>query len=300
MDGEISRLALYLSLDDIGKSCYNISMTHTKLKISLCSDLHLEFGYQELEGGDILILAGDVCEYRTLSKQFHSTKVLPYTPGKMNAYDFFYHECAKYKQVFYVLGNHEFYHHRFDKTYTDLKAILPANVTVLENEIVEYEGVMFLGATLWTDMNKGDPITVHSVKSFMNDYKVVQNFYAEKNLYYKLTPEVTIAAHRYSKQYFKLMLAEHRDKPFVVITHMAPSFASVNEKYIRDTTMNGGYASEMSEFILDNENIKVWVHGHMHDPVDYMIGNTRVLSNPRGYVGHEDTSGFDPDLTFEV
>ena len=270
------------------------------MKISLVSDLHLEFGYQEMEGGDVLILAGDIAESRTISKQLHSTRVLPYTPGKMNAYDFFYHECAKYKQVFYVMGNHEHYHGRFDKTYEELKRAMPPNVTVLENEIVEYEGVMFLGATLWTDLNKGDPITVHSIRSFMNDYRVIQNFYADKGLYYKLTPDATVAAHRYSKQYFKLMLAEHRDKPFVVITHMAPSFASVNEKYIRETTTNGGYASELSEFILDNENIKVWVHGHMHDPVDYMIGETRVLANPRGYVGHEDTSGFNPDFTFEV
>jgi hypothetical protein len=64
--------------------------------------------------------------------------------------------------------------------------------------------------------------------------------------------------------------------------------------------MNGGYCSAMDEFVLDHENIRVWLHGHMHDPVDYMIGNTRVLSNPRGYIGHEDTSRFDPSLTFEV
>ena len=270
------------------------------MKISLVSDLHLEFGPQELAGGDILIIAGDVCEYRTLSKQFHSTKVLPYIPGKLNAYDFFYHECAKYKKVFYVLGNHEFYHHRFDTTYKDLKAILPDNITLLENEVVEYEGVMFMGATLWTDLNKGDPITVQSMKMHMNDYRAVKNFYPDKGLYHKLTPYDTVEAHRKSKQYFLSTVKEHKDKPFVVITHMAPSFASVNEKYIRDTVMNGGYASELSEFILDHENIKVWVHGHMHDPTDYMIGETRILSNPRGYVGHEDTSGFDPDLTFEV
>ena len=293
-------LTTTLWIDITGKSVYNKYLERHIMKISLVSDLHLEFGYQEMEGGDVLILAGDIAEARTITKQLHSTRVLPYTPGKMNAYDFFYHECAKYKQVFYVQGNHEHYHGRFDKTYEELKCAMPSNVRVLENEIVEYEGVMFLGATLWTDLNKGDPITVHSIKSFMNDYRVIQNFYADTGLYYKLTPEATLAAHRYSREYFKLMLAEHRDKPFVVITHMAPSFASVNEKYIRDTTINGGYASELSEFILDNDNIRVWVHGHMHDPVDYMIGETRILANPRGYVGHEDTSGFNPDLTFEV
>jgi hypothetical protein len=63
--------------------------------------------------------------------------------------------------------------------------------------------------------------------------------------------------------------------------------------------MNGGYASDLSEDILDNENIRVWVHGHMHDPVDYKIGETRVLANPRGYVPYEGDK-FLPGFYFEV
>jgi hypothetical protein len=198
------------------------------------------------------------------------------------------------------MGNHEHYHHRFDKTYNDLKAILPENVTILEKECFEYEGVLFLGATLWTDLNKGDPITVYTMKGFMNDYKCVQNFYADKGLYHKLTPEHTFAEHRKTKEYFKIILEMNRDKPVVVITHMAPSFQSVNEKFKHETTTNGGYASDLSEFILDHDNIKVWVHGHMHDPVDYKIGDTRVIANPRGYIPWEDGNGFEAGLYFEV
>jgi Icc-related predicted phosphoesterase len=267
--------------------------------VSVVSDLHLEFGYQELPGGDVLILAGDICEYRTLKNDFHKTKVLDRVPGAFKAYDFFYSECAKYKKVFYVMGNHEHYHHRFDKTYNDLKALLPENVTLLENEMFEYEGVLFLGATLWSDMNKNDPITIYTMKDYMNDYKVVQNFYPAKNLYHKLTPEHTIAVHRKTKEYFKVILELNRDKPVVVITHMAPSFQSVNEKYAHESTSNGAYASDLSEFILDHENIKVWVHGHMHDPVDYKIGETRVIANPRGYIPWEGDQ-FIPGMYFEV
>jgi hypothetical protein len=49
--------------------------------------------------------------------------------------------------------------------------------------------------------------------------------------------------------------------------------------------MNGGYHSELSEFILDHPQITLWTHGHMHDPFDYNIGTTRVVCNPRGYKG---------------
>ena len=257
------------------------------MRVNLVSDLHLEFGQQTLPGGEVLILAGDICEYREL-KNNEMVEL------------FFTTQCSKYDRVFMVMGNHEHYHHKFHKTYDDLKAILPTNVILLENEMVEYNGVVFLGATLWTDLNKGDPVTAFTLKGFMNDYKVVQNYYPERGLYYKLTPEWTAETHEKTKQYFKIVLDQHKDKPVVVVTHHAPSFASVNEKFKHETTTNGGYASELSEFILDNPQIKVWCHGHMHDPVDYMIGDTRIVANPRGYLPWEADNGFDPNFTFEI
>ena len=268
------------------------------MKVSLVSDIHAEFGAQTLPGGEVLLLAGDICESRTLQKEFHSTRVEPYVPGGLKSYDFFYHECSKYEKVFMVMGNHEHYHGRFDKTYNELKSMLPANVTLLENEAVEYKGVMFMGATLWTDLNKGDTLTSYHLKYMMNDYKVVKNHYIDRDVYHKLTPEHTFKTHKQTVQYFKLRLSMHRDKPFVIITHHAPSFVSVPEFYKNDYLMNGGYASDLSEFILDNENIKYWVHGHMHDPVDYTIGETRILCNPRGYPS--EGRKFDPALTFEI
>lgn len=267
----------------------------------MVSDLHLDIsGYLDLPGGDVLILAGDICEVKEFNKEHHQTKVIDREPGAFPCSDFFEFVVPKYKKVFMVMGNHEHYRGRFDKTYDLLKSMLPANVSLLEDECEEYEGVLFLGATLWTDLNKGDPITMYTIKNFMNDYKVIQNFYPSKSLYYKLTPEHTCQTHRKTKEYFKTILELNRDKPVVVVTHMAPSFQSVNWKYASETTTNGGYASAMDEFILDHHNIKVWVHGHMHDPVDYMIGDTRVLANPRGYLPWEGDNGFDPALTFEV
>ena len=271
------------------------------MKVSLVSDLHLEFGYQELEGGEVLILAGDIAEARSISKHHHSTKLIQDTPDTFyRCSEFFKWECEKYDQVFMVMGNHEHYHSRFDKTYDTLKSILPKNVTLLENEVVNYKGVMFMGATLWTDLNKGDSLTAFHLKQGMNDYRVIQNYYPAKQLYHKLTPEHTAATHFKTKQYFRTVLEMNREKPFVVITHHGPSYASINEKYRNESLMNGGYTSDLSELILDFPNIKTWVHGHMHDPIDYMIGDTRILANPRGYVGFEDTSGFRPDFYFEV
>ena len=179
---------------------------------------------------------------------------------------------------------------------------MPDNVSVLENEVVEYKGVMFIGATMWTDMNKNDPITLYAVKNGMNDYRAITNLYENKNVYYKLTPEHTVGIFRKTVECFKQILEsdENKTKPFVVITHHSPSYQSINEKYKSEYHMNGAYCSDLSDFILDHPQIKYWIHGHLHDPVDYMIGDTRIISNPRGYIGFEDTDQFDPNKSFEI
>lgn len=64
--------------------------------------------------------------------------------------------------------------------------------------------------------------------------------------------------------------------------------------------MNGAYCSDLSNFILDHPQIKYWIHGHLHDAVDYMIGSTHITSNPRGYTSFEDTSNFNPTKSFEL
>ena len=92
--------------------------------------------------------------------------------------------------------------------------------------------------------------------------------------------------HKKMLDYIKIA-TENKTKQYVVVTHHAPSPISIAECYKHDTLMNGAFASDLSEFILDRPQIKMWTHGHMHNVSDYMVGDTRVVCNPRGYVGHE-------------
>jgi hypothetical protein len=270
------------------------------MKVSLVSDLHLEFGYQELPGGELLILAGDICEYRSIDKDLKKPRKNNRTPGELRCWDFFEYECAKYEHVLYVLGNHENYHWHLDKTYNDIKSIIPANITVLENESIEIGGVLFVGATLWTDLNNNDPVTLMTVKHALNDYRAIKHQYADTGLYQKLIPEHTYHLHKDSLAYIQQTVKQNQNRPVVVITHYAPSHMSIHEKYRGDYHMNGGFVSDLSSVMLDNTHIDYWVHGHCHDPVDYVIGSTNVISNPRGYIGHEDTSQFNPNYYFEI
>jgi hypothetical protein len=188
------------------------------------------------------------------------------------------------------MGNHEHYHGRFDRTKTELEEILPKNVRILENEFEIYNGVLYLGATLWTDCDRGNPISLHQIKYGMNDFRYIKNHYVNKNVYYNLTPEHTVDVHRSTLKYFREVLTEHSSMPCVVITHHAPSHLSIHPRYI-NAPMNGAYVSDLSNFILDTDKYQDELRQNNIDFVQRKLNNARnmyaqiayILEHPRDF-----------------
>ena len=264
------------------------------MRVDLVSDLHLEFGDLVLPGGDILIISGDACEAHYLDKNSYVPDSIHFSfedPRRLctRFQRFFEEECAKYRTVVMVMGNHEHYKGQFEKTYNSIKDNMPANVHLLEQETLEIDGILFIGATMWTDCNRGDALTMYHLKDGMNDYRIIKMKNGE--IYHKLTPMRTYEEHIRTKQYFEVVLKNNQERehplPVVMVTHHAPSKLSIKPQYKGDHLMNGGYSSDLSEFMLDHPEIRVWTHGHTHDEFKYQIGETTVLCNPRGYYGYE-------------
>ena len=146
-------------------------------------------------------------------------------------------------------------------------------------------------------MNKNDPLTMHAVRDMMNDFKCIR---VEYDGYRRLRPMDTVVRHQKMLDYIRILVEEKHDQKFVVVGHHSPSFQSVHEQYQGEFLMNGAYHSELSEFILDRPQIKLWTHGHTHHAFDYTIGKTRVVCNPRGYEGYEPDSGWNPNILIEL
>jgi len=280
------------------------------MKIAVASDVHLEFGQLELKnpgGIDVLILSGDICVARDLM-EYDAHKIID--SGKFARYHQFFSECAsEFPHVLYVAGNHEHYHGDFKYTIANLKKHLGylKNLHVLDKETFEIDDTLFVGGTLWTDMNKEDPVTLHAMTRMMNDFRCVDN--SNREVTYKtfdftedghqiptfrtrsarFSPEDAVEEHKKMLDYIRIV---YKDMPpwkqMVVVGHHTPSHASCHPRYKDDQIMNGGYHSDLSEFILDRPGIKLWTHGHTHELFDYMIGTTRVVCNPRGYDGYEE------------
>lgn len=261
------------------------------MKIQVTSDLHLEFGYTEVKnlGADVLVLSGDICVAEDLY-DYPETAQRASDPksrrAKAESYrDFFAQVSRDFELVVYVAGNHEFYRGKWKKTHEILTAECAKfpNVVYLDKSLCVHKGVTFLGGTMWTDMNRNDPLTLHAVRDMMNDYSVIRD---DTRGFTALRPAITSIECSYTLGYFKAVLSDMpEDAKVVVVTHHAPSFQSVHHHYKDEVLMNGAYASDFSEFILDRPQIKLWTHGHMHDPSDYMLGDTRVVCSPRGYAG---------------
>jgi hypothetical protein len=214
--------------------------------------------------------------------------------------DFFQRVSFQFKHVIYIMGNHEHYHGKFDKSADIIRETLGYlnvnNVHLLDRDTVEIDGVYFIGGTMWTDCNKGDPMTQYHLEHCMTDFRVIR--IAGEN-FKKFLPMRTVMEFTKTRDYFKTVIENlPKDSKIVVCSHHAPSHLSIHEIYKNATLMNGGYSSDLSEFILDRPQIRAWTHGHMHNNFDYLVGDTRVMCNPHGYPGENDQ--FDFNFIFEV
>jgi hypothetical protein len=188
------------------------------------------------------------------------------------------------------MGNHEHYNGDYAITHRVLKERLGyiKNLHILDKETVRIGEVTFIGGTLWTDMNKEDPITMWNIRRMMNDFNCIKNGVDTGDKYYStFTPEDAVEEHYKFRRNLDNALFLYPDLPVVVVGHHAPSHTSVHPRYKHDVLINGGYTTDMDQFILDRPRIKLWTHGHTHEDFDYMIGTTRIVCNPRGYDGYE-------------
>jgi predicted phosphodiesterase len=284
------------------------------MKIAVCSDIHLEFGpisLENTEGADVLILGGDICVAKDLmNRDEHG--IFDRFDRNSRVHTFFQECCARFPHVIYIAGNHEHYHGDYANTIATLRSRLGylVNLHILDKQMVQLNGVSFIGGTLWTDMNKEDPITLMHMTSMMNDFRCVANSNKQPVIYQgghtneagqwvkdpwgthtrpaQFIPEDAVVDHKEMLEYIRLMIEGKFDQKFVVVGHHAPSKQSTHPRYADEQIMNGGYSSDLSEFIMDHPQIKLWTHGHTHEDFDYMIGSTRIVCNPRGYDAYED------------
>lgn len=249
------------------------------MKIQILSDLHLEFGYSsslKFDEVDLVILAGDT---------HIGTKGIEWVKKYIST-----------KDVIYLLGNHEYYKGSYPKTLHKIQeATLDSNIHVLENSYIDIIDIRFHRCTLWTDFSIfGSPVEYGMLcQERMNDYKHIKR----DPSYSQIRSIDVYHIHQKSMRWLEQSLQESIVTKNIVITHHAPTINSVPEQYKNDA-ITAAYASNLESFILEHQQM-YWIHGHIHTPIQYNIGNTQIICNPHGYIDDKD-NGFERELIIEI
>lgn len=196
--------------------------------------------------------------------------------------------------VVYIAGNHEFYG-RSLALIEELRAKAAAtpNIKFLENDSFELNGTTIIGGTLWTDFRlHDDPVkSAIDARFGMNDFVQISGFdvqtWLDRNTFARgfITGRIEKAG---------------GGQNCVVVTHHAPHSGSIPDRFAGQP-LNPAFASKFLQELPEHLRPRAWLHGHTHDSFDYLANiSTRVICNPRGYVGHELNEQFDIGLVVDV
>jgi len=265
--------------------------------IRVFSDIHLEFGRNykvpsaqnffipELptDKETVLCLAGDICSIE--SNRFHES--------------FLNSELAdRFKKVLYIPGNHEYYNGSLMRTDEKLQEYCDKHgIFFMQKKSIEIDDVIFIGATLWTNMTDVHPFNAFKIAQYMNDYRKIRVGPSSNPYLKKLTVSQVDALHKNHLKFIENELYVYADRKCVVMTHHAPSYQCINEYYRQNSDLNNAYYSNLDELILEYQPA-VWLFGHSHTISDFNIEKTRLINNCVGYPG--ETTGFDPELIIEI
>ena len=252
------------------------------MKIHILSDLHLGFsGFEQPRtDADVVVLAGDIARPRAAAE---------WALG----FD---------RPVLYVPGNHEFYGGTLQGTIDELSRLLAgSHVELLDDTEVVMGGVRFLGSILWTDFRvcgegEAQAAAMAEAQRLMRDFSRIGNDATGG----PFTPQDAAARFAQHAAWLQSRLAAPHAGPTVVVTHFAPARGSIHPRF-EGSPLNACFVSDLEASILRWQP-QLWLHGHVHDSFDYVLGRTRVIANPRGYApgGKVENAQFDPSLVIEV
>lgn len=257
------------------------------MNLHVASDLHLEFLHKRFPDllrvnrlftpwADVMVLAGDIHNGTDAVRAFGQWP----------------------HPVLYVPGNHEFFDSAVEPAVAALKAAAHHTaVIVLDCDQLIYNGVRFLGCTLWTDYElmgsrAGKTRAMMACDAQLADHRKIKGVH---KIGERFTPERALTIHEKHRAWLTQKLDEPFDGKTVVITHHGPHPGSTHERFIGNPC-NPGFLSDLTPLV---EKADVWIHGHVHDSFDYRVGKCRVVANPGGYAGGLMKAKTPDDLAWE-
>ena len=244
------------------------------MRVQYISDLHIEFlSIDEMYNlvaqihplCDVCVLAGDVGG-----------------PLKVDGlYSRFLQEMSyKFRKVFVIAGNHEFYGaHGMNLVRAGMRATCASmqNVSFLDDAWEDFEGRRWIGATLWSHVSNSQYTINDVIKIPGMDVERYNSLHADARAF-------LVEA---------LVGAKSDGVPAVVITHhlplnqlTAPQFRGEHfDKY------HQWFSSDLGDIVTRfAPDIRGWFYGHTHAKSVQTLLGVAFYCNPVGYAGENDAS----------
>jgi len=239
------------------------------MRIYYLSDLHTEFHnllslnrmlsrIKPSTQNEVCVCAGDI------GSIIHSKKNYEITINYLS---------KNFAKVFVINGNHEYYNGE-NQTVEQINEKMASyfhwsNVHWLNNSTYAYNGVNFIGTTLWTNVDKGIPQ--------INDTKYIP----------QMTRETYNQHHLCCRTWLRSQVPLTGKN--VIITHHMPSAQLIAPQYA-GCSVNPWFFCNMEKFIENNKNhISCWIYGHTHTASKQFLHGVPMLCNPFGYPNENKT-----------
>lgn len=153
---------------------------------------------------------------------------------------------------------------------------------------------------------------IQKLRNFLNINGIDNNKIDELILNKGFNPLLEIEENKKSSDF----LFQEINKPYegtsIVVTHHLPSIESWIKKFkitdeclnndafndeknfleaakgnlhsSKDLLMMGFYTNNLKKYFLNSNSPHYWLHGHLHEPIDDLIGKTKIISSPVGYL----------------
>ncbi|KAL6690553.1 putative calcineurin-like phosphoesterase [Trichoderma pleuroticola] len=243
-----------------------------RVRIQILSDLHLEIGQQYTSytfpvTAPFLLLAGDI--------------------GRLIDYDnylaFLETQASRYKKVFLVLGNHEFYELDYDAGLGMAQRLsgepsLKDSVILLNKSRWDDpdSNLTILGCTLWSAIPE-EAATMIETK--INDFKKIIGWTTQKH------NQIHTEEAKWLREQVAQLAAQGQDdsRQIIIATHHAPCVQGTSKPADTNNPWTPAFATDL--VTKGNwSNVTCWSFGHTHYSTDFQYNGIRLLANQRGYV----------------
>lgn len=231
------------------------------------SDLHLEYIKPNISkselvsilptgdtSSDLLILAGDIG-----------------SPFGFNLKPFLTLAKARFAEVIYVPGNHEFWNIYVKPSVTDICLRELCNllgvIYLNRNSAVVNDRIHIMGTTLWSDI----PPDMDDVMSdYLYDNRKIKDWSPSR------AREEFFTNYRWLEETLSTIPS---DRTIIVVTHHAPLLEGTAKSIYQGDPKNCGYSSDCSKLV---DRADYWIFGHTHYSVNFKHNKCRVLANQLG------------------